>query len=196
MRRTVTIALLAAAMTACGGGEEAASTTTTEVTVEATTTSTTMAATTTTEVVPFDVEVKRAAVALIELRNAVHQNPDVSRVSEYISDSCVCLEHERGIVEGFVRDGVRWNEPAIEVRGINLTDQTPDNPVVTLVARQPDAAIVRSDGTVRTAVPADETLPYRLSLLRDAGGEWRVNSLEVVYLNEDTTNRVLAEGTP
>lgn len=197
MRRTVAIGLLAVMMAACGGGgEDAVATTTTEA-AETTTTSTTAATTTTTtEAVPFDIEVKRAAIALLEIRNDVFQDPDVSRVSEYISSTCVCLERERGGVERFVREGLHWTTPAIEVRGIHLSSAGAENPVLTLVARQAEGAILYTDGTVDEPVPPEDELPYSVSLVRDDGGEWRINYLDVIFLNEDSTNRVIAEGTP
>ena len=139
----VVMLLLAVATAGCDGdGDEGAAATTTTASERTTSTS---AATTTT--VPFDVEVKRAAIELLEIRNDVFMHPDVSRVAEYISDTCVCLERERGIVESFVAAGLRWTAPAIEVRGITLTDPLTDNPVLTLVARRANDAAQMAVGS-------------------------------------------------
>jgi hypothetical protein len=163
-------------------------------------TTSTVADTTTsaTEVVSLDTEVRQAAIDLLEIRNEVLMNPDVSRVSEYISETCVCLERERGGVERFVREGLRWTAPAVTVRGIRIapgdTDQV--EPTLTVVAVQPDAAIVRADGTVDEVVPYSDEAAYLVALLRDAGGAWRINGLEGISLNDETIAEVLAVGVP
>ena len=154
--------------------------------------------TSTTEVVPFDTEVRQAAIDLLEIRNEVLMEPDVSRVSEYISETCVCLERERGGVERFVREGLHWTAPAVTVRGIRVVpgDDDLSSPTLTVVAVQPDAAIVRADGSTLELVPFSDESAYAVVLSRNDHGDWRINGLEGISLNESTIAEVLEVGLP
>src|SRR5687768_3447220 len=109
MFRLVAITGLAVAVgLGCSDGDDASAPTTSA------SASDTSGATSTTEVeettttAPFEIEVKRAAIELLEIRNDVFQHPDVTRVSEYIAETCVCLERERGFIERFEAEGLRW----------------------------------------------------------------------------------------
>ena len=132
MHQLVAIVVLAVAIgSACGDDSDDPSAAvpglTTTAAADPTTTSSSTT-TTTTEPVPFEIEVKRAAVELLDIRNDVFQHPDVARVGEYIAETCVCLERERGYIERFVREGLHWTAAPIDVRGINLATPDPDDP--------------------------------------------------------------------
>jgi hypothetical protein len=198
MRRVLGALLVSlVALAACdddGGADDAAETTTTaseEVTTTAPTTTTS-----TTEPVPFDVEVRRAAIELLEIRNEVFMAPDVSRVDEYIADTCVCLERERGFIEGFVRDDVHWDGPVVEVRGIAVDNNDQDDPLLTLVARQPEARLVGSDGSTVRSVSQGEAVGYRVGLAQQPHGGWRINLLDGLELNDGTISEILEAGRP
>jgi len=185
-------AALASACTDDGAGQAGDTTTT----VEATTTTESEPATTTTAAVPFDIEVRRAAIELLEIRNDVFMHPDPTRVSDYIADSCLCLERERAFIERFVNEGLRWTIGPVDVRAVELTVARDDEPSLTLIVREPAADLVRADGTV--AEHADELsgAAYSVTLLRDSSGEWRMNGLTSIELNAETIAEVLSAGLP
>ena len=188
----VGVALAGTSATACSddGGDDAVPLTTAS--TEATTT--TARAPTTSTTVDFETEVKLAALELLEIRNQVFQNPDVARVSEYIADTCVCLERERQIVEGLVTDDVRWTSPAVVPLGIRIDDPGPQEVAFTLVAQQPEGAIEGPLG--REEIPAVELAPYFLALTRQ-GDEWRINGLEGVSMGEDAAlDLIRSDGLP
>lgn len=197
MRRLVAIGVLALAATACNGGDdEAASATTDRPATTVATTTTTVATTTTTEVVPFDIEVRRAAIALLEVRNQVFMSPDVARVGDYIAESCTCLERERGFIERFVSEDLRWTDRMIQIRGISLIADDAAAPEVAIVAHQPTADLVSADGRVVEHVEATDAATFSITLFRLPTGEWRVNGLESISLNADVIASIVGEGTP
>lgn len=177
-----------------GGADDDEATSTTD---RSTTTSTVAPTTTTstTEPVPFDVEVRRAAIELLEVRNDVFMHPDVTRVSEYLTSTCTCLDRERRIVEGFVRDGVHWAAPPLTFEAIQVLNPDEVEPTLTLIATQASNAIVDVGGAVVDVVPSVDRLPYRVSVLR-VEDRWRLNALEPITLNEDVIDQVLAGGLP
>ena len=149
---------------------------------------------TTSTTLDFETEVKLAALELLEIRNDVLQNPDVSRVSEYIAETCVCLARERQIIEGLVADGVRWTGPAVVPLGIRLDDAGPPEAAFTLVAMQPEGTIEGPGG--REDIPAVEIAPYFLAVTRH-GNEWRINGLEGVSMGREAAlSLVSEEGLP
>jgi hypothetical protein len=186
----VGVAVLGTFATACtDDSEDAVPLTTTS----ALATTTTRAPTTSTTL-DFETEVKLAALELLEIRNEVLQNPDVNRVSEYIADTCICLERERQIVEGLVADGVRWTAPPVVPLGIRIDDRGPTEVAFTLVARQPQATIEGADAIEE--VPAVDIAPYFVALVQQDSG-WRINGLEGVSMGEDAAlELVRSEGLP
>jgi hypothetical protein len=178
-----------------GGADDDEATSTTD---RSTTTSTAPPTTTTstTEPVPFDVEVRRAAIELLEVRNDVFMHPDVTRVSEYIADTCTCLERERAIVDGLVRSGRRWVGANLVPIGITLDLPSESSPTLTLVARQPQTSIVNARDEVEEEVPDSGASGFRVSLTRSADGAWRLNLLDADFLNDETVERVSAVGLP
>jgi hypothetical protein len=187
----VGVAVLGTSATACSdGGEEDAVPLTTTTSVAAT--SSTRPSTTTTTL-DFETEVKLAALELLEIRNEVFQNPDVSRVSEYIAETCVCLERERQIVADFVAQGRRWTGPAIVPLGIRVTANDDAGVDLLLVATQPASTI---EGAGDSSPVAEVALaPYLLSLV-ETGGRWRINDLQGVTLQQDIAEAVVNEGLP
>lgn len=139
---------------------------------------------------------RRAALALLAVRNEVFQAPDVGRVAEYIAPTCTCLERERGFVERFVNEGLHWTAGPITPRGVVIDDPDPTEPALTLVAAQPAVEIVGTDGTSVEFVPAKEVAAYGLTLLRDERGAWRINGLEGIDLNADVVAEIVAAGLP
>jgi len=186
--------LLAGALVAagaCGGDDEGAAPVTTVATADEATT-TTEAATTTT--VDFETEVKLAALALLEVRNEVLMAPDVERVDEYISEFCTCLERERQIIADFVATGRRWTGPAVVPLGIRLSNPDERGPTITVAAMQPAGEILGPEGPA--PVPEEGFAPYRVGLVRNGRGEWRINSLEGISLSESAFDSIAAEGLP
>lgn len=154
---------------------------------------TTSDATTTT--LDFETEVKRAAIELLELRNEVFMNPDPTRVEEYISETCVCLEAERGFIEQLATNGERWAQPPFEVLAIRLERADQSNPRFTVVARQPGGSIAGPESS--TSVTEVPVAPLTLSLVRDDGARWRINSLDEIPLAADVAQRIIdEEGLP
>ena len=183
----VGVAILGTSAAACSDdGEDAVPLTTTT----SSTTPTTRASTTSTTL-DFETEVKLAALELLEIRNDVLQNPDVSRVSEYISEFCTCLERELGIVEEFVQSGRRWTGPAVEPLGLRVDRSDADNPTFTLIARQPAGAIVSASN--EEPVPEVPLAPYFLSLIRDETGGWRFNGLQGIPTMQASVARAIIE---
>jgi hypothetical protein len=185
------VALLGTSAAACSdGGEDAVPLTTTS---SLATTATTRASTTSTTL-DFETEVKLAALELLEIRNEVFQNPDVWRVSEYIAETCVCLERERQIVADFVAQGRRWTGPAIVPLGIRWSNEDERGPTLTVAALQPAGQIV-GQGSSET-VPAVDEAPYRVTLVRDSDGEWLINGLTGITLVSDAFQSIVEEGLP
>jgi hypothetical protein len=187
----VGVAVLGTFATACTDDSEDAVPLTTTSAVATTTTR----APTTSTTLDFETEVKLAALELLEIRNEVFQNPDVSRVSEYISEFCTCLERELGIVQEFVQNGRRWTGPAVEPLGIRLDSDDARGPSLTLIARQPAGSIAGPAGTVPVAEV--ELAPYVVSLVAEAPGAWRINGLEGITLERDAALQIIEhEGLP
>jgi hypothetical protein len=186
----VGVAVLGTLATACSDDSEDAVPLTT---TSALATTTTRAPTTSTTL-DFETEVKLAALELLEIRNEVFQNPDVSRVSEYIAATCVCLERERQIVADFVAQGRRWTGPAIVPLGITLTVADEFGTVLTVAATQPAGAILGPNG--EEPVPEETFAPYRLSLTEDAAGDWRINALSGISLSDEAFEQIRREGLP
>ena len=184
-------AVLASACTDDGAGQAGDTTTT----VEATTTTESEPATTTTAAVPFDIEVRRAAIELLEIRNDVFMHPDPTRVGEYISSFCTCLERERGIVERLQNQGHRWQQPAVEPLGVRLVDPDATEPVLVLVGAQPSGGIADSSGTRVESIGAVDLTPYSLTLVRESNS-WLINSLEGLTLDRPVADAIVGEGLP
>lgn len=176
----------------CGGDDEAVPLPTTPAAEQATTTASTESTTTTAD---FETEVKLAALALLELRNEVFMDPDPARVSEYIADTCVCLERERQIVADLAATGRRWTGPAIEPLGITITVNDDVGLVLTVAARQPAGEIIDDAGR-STPVPAVDFAPYRVSLQMDTSTEWRINNVEGISLGQRAFDAIVLEGVP
>ena len=180
-----------AALTGCGGGGDGdgdpiALTTTS---AEATTTT----APTTSTTVDFETEVKLAAIELLELRNEVFMAPDVTRVDEYISQTCVCREAELGFIRDLETAGARWTEPAFEVLGIRIDDPNPAEVLMMVVARQPGGTV--SDGATTTSIIEVPVAPLVVSLVRE-DGEWRINGLDEFPLPAEAANQIVEQGVP
>jgi hypothetical protein len=194
VRRSLGLLLAVAVVAACGsGGDDDERSTETTVEVSTTTSTATTLATTTT--ITFELEVRRAAVELLEIRNDVLMNPDVSRVSEYISDTCVCLEQERGFVADLVTATQRWGQTPLEPLGVLVTASDNVEPGLTIVARQPGGEIEDSAGIRVAPVPEVELAPIAVTLVR-AGGEWRFNLFQPIELPRESAERVAAGGLP
>lgn len=146
---------------------------------------------TTSTTLDFETEVKLAALELLELRNEVFQNPDESRVSEYIADTCVCLEAERGFIRDLAAANARWTEPPFIPLGIRLEDRTRTNPAFTVVARQPAGSVVGPS----TSSPVREVslAPLFMSLVRDSEGRWRINALDEIPIADEVARRIVQE---
>lgn len=159
-----------------------------------TTTTTTVEATTTT--VPFEIEVKRAAIELLEIRNDVFQHPDVTRVSEYIADTCVCLERERGFIERFESEGLRWTDRPVVPVGLRVTSPLPEAPSLIIVAEQPEAEVVNASGAVVESFEPVSRAVYTLNLVQ-VGTTYRLNGFETFPdLEQDAVDAIVAEGLP
>ena len=183
------VAITSLATMACSNDSEDAVPLTTMPSVTATT-----RASTTSTTVDFETEVKLAALELLEIRNEVLQNPDVGRVSEYIAETCVCLERERQIIVDFVAQGRRWTGPAIVPLGVRLSNDDAAGPAVTIAAHQPAAEIV-GPGDAETVRQVDEA-PYLVTLVRDARGAWLINGLTGITLESATFDAIVGEGLP
>lgn len=198
MRRLLGALLgLSAALAACddrGADDETTPTTAMVTTTTAEPDPTTT--TSTTEPVPFDIEVRRAAIELLEIRNDVFMHPDVSRVSEYIADTCTCLERERGFIERFVEEGLRWEAGPMRSVAIRVVSDDAREPVLTAVVSQPATHLLGPDDVPVEDVPAGQDLPYRVRLVRNDAGHWRVNILDAVDLDAAAIAEVLNEGLP
>ena len=149
---------------------------------------------TTATTVSFETEVRRAAIELLEIRNDVFQHPDVARLPDYIAESCACLEREYGIVADLMREGERWTQPAVEPLGLRVIDASRTAPTVLVVARQPPGTVVGLDDAPLRAVPEVPVAPYRVTLEREASGQWRMATLEGETLDEAVADEIVREG--
>lgn len=191
----VTLLLLAG----CGGDEGATEplpdNTTPTTNAPTTSTPTTAAPTTTTEAVPFDVEVRRAAIELLEVRNEVFQNPDPERADEFLASFCTCYSATVTTLEDFVANGERWDGPAVEPLGVRLLDADPNSPRTVVIFRQRSINIVDTSGVAVRQVPGFERVAFSVGLVRDESGAWRINSLvDASEFSPTLAEEIVSEG--
>lgn len=168
-----------------GDGEALPSTT-------ASSAATTTSAPTTNTTLDFETEVKLAALELLELRNEVFMAPDVDRVSEYIADTCVCLERERQIVADLETQGRRWTTEVVVPLGIRLDRPDPNGPSFALIASQPPGTINGPAGD--EMIPEVPLAPYFVTLARSSDGKWRLNALEgFPSMDRSVAERIIEE---
>lgn len=157
---------------------------------------TTTSGVTTSTTVSFEDEVKQAAIDLLAIRNEVFQSPDVSRVPEYIAETCVCLERERGFIERFESEGLRWTAPPIVPLGVRVTSADEVAPTLTVVAEQPASAVISSTGSTVESAAALPRAVYLLSLVESSRG-WMINGLDTfAELSPEIAESIVAEGLP
>ena len=187
-RCLLAVGLLAAAAGACSGDDEDDAVPLSVPPTEATTTT---EAPTTSTTVDFETEVKLAALELLEIRNEVLMNPDPSRIDEFLSELCTCLDREFGVVERFATDGRRWAGPAVEPLAIRLDRSDQANPTFTVIARQPAGEIIGPSGA--EPVAEVDLAPYFVSLIRASDGGWRINGLEGLTMERDAAQAIVRE---
>jgi hypothetical protein len=160
-------------------------------------TTSTTAPTTTTEAVPFDVEVRRAVIELLEVRNDVFQGTDPARIDDYLTPLCTCYSNETAALEGNLADGHRWSGPALEPLGVRLLDDDPVVPRLVAIVRQHPIDVVDSRGTVIDTFPAFERAALAISVQRNDDGDWRIG----LFVNNpdfdsSLAEEIVAEGLP
>lgn len=200
-RRTcgATVALMLFA--GCGAGEDVSepdpdgTTTSTRAPTSSTTSATSPM--TTTEPVSFDVEVRRAAIELLEVRNAVFRSADPERVDEYLSSLCTCYSDEVAALEALSAAGHRWSEAAIEPLGVRLITDDSVAPRLVAIVRQHPIEVVDGNGTVINSSSAIERAALAVSLQRNDSGEWRLG----LFANNPNFDpllgeEIIAEGLP
>lgn len=171
---------LVAAMTlaaGCGGDKGATEPLPDDITPSTsrpTSSTTTALITTTTEPVPFDVEVRRAAVELLQVRNEVFQSTDPERVDDYLTPLCTCYSNETEVLENQAEAGHRWSGPALEPLGVRLLDGDQVIPRLVVIVRQHPIEVVDSQGNVLSTFPALERAALFIGLQLNASGNWRI----------------------
>ncbi len=174
----------------CGNGDEDAIEPPDATTITtSTTTTTTEPAPTTTEPVPFDIEVRRAAVELIEARNDAFRAADPEQVDEYLLSLCTCYSDEVAALEGLAQAGHSWNGPAIEPLGVRLITEDPIAPRLVVIVRQHAIEVVDGNGTIINSSPAIERAAIAVNVQRNDSGEWRFG----LFVNNPDFDPVLGQ---